>query len=192
MVLKEQELKPSQQVEHLDLGLDLDQHEHLDLDLEAAGRERAEQQEQEQGKAVNMAREEQELKPKSLEPPTQRNSICVVRGREQGKRVTDLIRGFNAMNKVVVEQTMVKKRKASEMVEQIEATVGGKSEKRRKSRTSSKHGSSRSEKEISIRNYFKTNTTIIRGSPVGEHRGQEQVPEQGVAGGVGGNPVQEE
>ena len=129
-----------------------------------------------------------------------RGRFTPTRSKEQGRKVTDLIKGFNAMNKVEKEQTVVKKRKASEVVEEIEvaaaAATVGKAGNKKKSRTSDKHGPSGSEKEISIRKYFKTKTKFNRGSPVGEHGGQEQVPEQGGVGGVGlavgGNPVQTE
>ena len=144
------------------------------------------------------------------EPPTQQQSNCVVRGKpaaarrkEQGRKITDLIRGFNAMTdddrmtggrnrilnstpKVVVEQTMTKKRKACDVVEQLD--VDRKAGKK-KSRTSCINGSLRSEKEISINNYFKTNIFVRSGVPVGELHSQGHVP---VQGGDGVNPVQGE
>ena len=127
------------------------------------------------------------------------------RVKEQGRKITDLIKGFNAMNKdklmegsrnrnitpmVVGQQAIARKRKASEVVDQVEnADVDRKAEMKKKCRTSFRDRSSRSEKEMSIKNYFKINILQRREVPVGEHHGQEHVPVQGVAG---VNPVQGE
>ena len=82
---------------------------------------------------------------RNREPPAQEQSTCVVRGRpataasrkERSKTITDLIRGFNAMANAehlsggmnqsetpevegVAKQTMTKKRKACDEMEQQE------------------------------------------------------------------------